>query len=44
MTDMTIEMILSFCVWPHLVVFSIYLRDWVERILEKLKKKEMTGK
>lgn len=41
MTDVTLEMIVSFCIWPYLVVFLVYLHDWLRW---KLKKKGVTEK
>lgn len=44
MTDVAIETILSFVIWPYLVVFSVYLHDWIGRILRRIRKEEVTGK
>ena len=44
MSDAAIELMLSFVIWPYLVVFLVYLHDWIGRILRRIRKEEVTGK
>jgi len=41
MSDVTIELVLSFVIWPYLVVPSIYLASWIDG---KLSNREVTKK
>lgn len=31
MTAITIELLLSFVIWPYLVVLLVYLHDWINK-------------
>ncbi len=41
MTDVTTELVLSFVIWPYLVMPSIYLASWIDG---KLSNRKVTKK